>query len=472
MTDIPVHYQHVVVSGTPWERGTSHGTQARSKIQTNVNRYKTSSFLPPREDCVRYINESYLPAIQALFPDGLEEMKGIASGALVELQDVLLLNARYDLARLTGHKVGECTSVSYLGPDGSAIVAQNWDMSAWLHDLDTIIILESHMNPTDEPDSATSSGPRRIIALTEAGQLARSGMNSRGLGLCANSLWTSEDGIPFRPCLPHSLARSMYLHCPNFAAGLKAISTFPRHVSGNLMVASLDLAMDIELTPSRKYTLHPEAVDIGHGPDNFNLLITHANHYNHPALTHADISRPIDTYPGGSSLFRDKRLARLLKTYLRYSMKDLVLSRIEEQKLQVSTTKRLSPPATPPVKEHNAGRIEVGDRLNLAPEVQPDINLKNLSSSQQISQHVLTVKDLKTAFSDHASYPRSLCEHAEKGAERYGAASSGDQTMTVACVIYDLREGEMHVSTGNPCQGEHAWRKFAIKMEVATKSNI
>ncbi|KUL82440.1 hypothetical protein ZTR_11216 [Talaromyces verruculosus] len=413
MTDIPVHYQHVVVSGTPWERGTSHGTQARSKIQTNVNRYKTSSSLPSREDCVRYINESYLPAIQALFPDGLEEMKGIASGALVELQDVLLLNARYDLARLTGHKVGE---------------SQNWDMSTWLHDLDTIIVLESHMNPTDEPDSATSSGPRRIIALTEAGQLARS-------------------------------------------AGLKAISTFPRHVSGNLMVASLDLAMDIELTPSRKYTLHPEAVDIGHGPDNYNLLITHANHYNHPAMIHADISGPIDTYPGGSSLFRDKRLARLLKTYLRYSMKDLALSRTEEQKLQVSTTKSLSPPATPPVEQHNARRIEVVDRLNLAPEDQPGINLKNLSSSQQISQHVLTVKDFKTAFSDHASYPRSLCEHAEKGVERYGAASSGDQTMTVACVIYDLREGEMHVSTGNPCQGKHAWRKFAIKMEVAAKSN-
>jgi isopenicillin-N N-acyltransferase-like protein len=281
---MPVHYQHVVVSGTPWERGFSHGTQARGKIQTNVNRYKVSSSLPPREDCVRYINESYIPAIEAFFPDGLEEMKGIASGAMVELQDVLLLNARYDLARLTGHKVGECTSMAYLGAAGSAIVAQNWDMSAWLHDLDTIIVLESHMNPTDEPDPATPSGPRQIIVLTEAGQLARSGMNSCGLGLCANSLWTTEDGIPLRPCLPHSLARSMYLHCPNFAAGLKTISTFPRHVSGNLMLASLDLVMDIELTPSRKYTLHPEAVDLGHGPDNDNLLITHSNHYNHPAM--------------------------------------------------------------------------------------------------------------------------------------------------------------------------------------------
>ncbi|OKL55886.1 hypothetical protein UA08_08944 [Talaromyces atroroseus] len=457
-----MHYQHVVVSGTPWERGFSHGSQARDKIQTNVNRYKVSSSLPPREDCVKYINESYIPAIEALFPDGLEEMKGIASGAMVELQDVLLLNARYDLARLTGHKVGECTSMAYLGPDDSAIVAQNWDMSAWLHDLDTIIVLESHIDPTDEPaHTDTPSGPRRIIALTEAGQLARSGMNSRGLGLCANSLWTNEDGIPSRPSLPHSLARAMYLHCPNFAAGLKTVSTFPRHVSGNLMLASLDLAMDIELTPSRKYILHPDAVDLGlDGPETF--LITHANHYNHPAMTHAHASRPIDTYPGGSSLFRDKRLAQLLKTGLRHSMAS---SRIREQKIQIATAKGLSPPVTPPIEEHNT---EVVEQLKLSRPEQPEMNFKTSSFPQQISQHVLTVDDLKTAFSDHASYPRSLCEHADKGVERYGAASSGDKTMTVACVIYDLRKGEMHISTGNPCQGERAWRKYAIEMEATT----
>lgn len=460
-----VHYQHVVVSGTPWERGYSHGTQARSKIQTNVNRYKVSSSLPPREACVRYINDSYLPAIETLFPDGLEEMKGIASGAMVGLLDVLLLNARYDLARLTGHKVGECTSMAYLSPDGSAIVAQNWDMSAWLHDLDTIIVLESHMNHTNEPDPATPSGPRRIIALTEAGQLARSGMNSRSLGLCANSLWSTEDGIPSRPCLPHSLARSMYLHCPNFAAGLKTLSTFPRHVSGNLMVASLDLAIDIELTPSRKYILYPEAVDLGHGPDNDHILITHANHYNHPAMIHAHTSGPVDTYPGGSSLFRDKRLAQLLKS-------SPALSQIQDQEIQIATAKGFSPPVTPPTEDHNARRIETVEQLRLSPPEQPEIGFKTCSVSQQISQHTLTVKDLKTAFSDHASYPRSICEHAEKGVERYGAASSGDKTMTVACVIYDLRKGEMHVSTGNPCQGERPWMKFAIEMEATTTSEF
>jgi isopenicillin-N N-acyltransferase like protein len=460
MTEMPGHYQHVVVSGTSWERGHSHGTQARGKIQTNVNRYKASSSLPPEAVCMKYINESYLPAIEKLFPDGLEEMKGIASGAMVELQDVLLLNARYDLARLTGHKVGECTSMAYLGPDGSAIVAQNWDMSAWLHDLDTIIVLESHISTSEASNPATVPGPRRIIALTEAGQLARSGMNSHGLGLCANSLWATADDIPSRLCLPSSLARAMYLHCSNFAAGIKALSTFPRHVSGNLMVASLDLAMDIELTPSSKYILYPEAVDLGCGPEYDNLLITHANHYNSPAMLYAQSPNSSDAYPGGSSLFRDRRLAQLLKTGLRYSKENQAFYGSQTMPKQIPAAKDLSPPATPPTEKDNK---EV-DQLKLSQD-QPGLGSMTSPLRQQISQPSLTVENVKTAFSDHASYPRSLCEHAEKGVEKYGAASSGDKTMTVACVIYDLRRGEMHVSTGNPCRGEIAWKKYTLEME-------
>ena len=33
-------YQHVVVRGLPYERGFSHGTQARSKVRANVEYYE------------------------------------------------------------------------------------------------------------------------------------------------------------------------------------------------------------------------------------------------------------------------------------------------------------------------------------------------------------------------------------------------------------------------------------------------
>lgn len=41
-------YQHVVVRGLPYERGFSHGHQAKSKVQANVNYYEQPGKLASR----------------------------------------------------------------------------------------------------------------------------------------------------------------------------------------------------------------------------------------------------------------------------------------------------------------------------------------------------------------------------------------------------------------------------------------
>ncbi|RDW60108.1 hypothetical protein BP5796_11714 [Coleophoma crateriformis] len=395
-------YKHILVTGNPYERGYSHGQQAKDKICTNIRQYSTSSSLPSKEICSHYVQKVYLPAIESLFPEGLEEMKGIADGACVMLDDIILLNARYDLSRVkyspeaSQKFVGECTSMAYVQDSevgkvsDKVYVAQNWDMSPWLHDLDTIIILESHSTDADG-----TGQPSVIISLTEAGQLARSGLNSCGLGLCANSLWSTEDFSPHTPeyegksYLPFTLARRMFLECGNFAAGLKVLSTFPRHVSGNIMVGShTGLAMDFELSPSAYFALHPTPLSI----DSSAVLLTHANHF-----TGAYGNK--DTYPGGSSLFRDVRLFSLLRN----------------------------------VKKHV---------VKSEPGLKPGLG----------------ITDLRMVFGDHAGFPRSLCEHADKGRQKYGAATSN--TMTVASVIYDLSKLEIHVCKGNPCCG--TWQTYSI----------
>jgi isopenicillin-N N-acyltransferase-like protein len=40
-------YQHVVVRGTRFERGFSHGQQASLKIKKNIEYYKASGKIPP-----------------------------------------------------------------------------------------------------------------------------------------------------------------------------------------------------------------------------------------------------------------------------------------------------------------------------------------------------------------------------------------------------------------------------------------
>ncbi|OAA70855.1 peptidase C45 acyl-coenzyme A:6-aminopenicillanic acid acyl-transferase [Akanthomyces lecanii RCEF 1005] len=386
-------YQHVLVKGTPFERGQQHGSQASTKIHFNISKYKSLPSMPSPDIVDRYVRDYYIPAITAEFPRGLEEMSGIAEGAKTSLEDIVMLNARYDLSRHVRNEQGptECTSMSLVtkpadGEGGGVFVAQNWDISPWLQDNDTIIILHSI-----DPCSNNVSQPRSTIALTEAGQLGRSGMNSLGMAVCANSLWSSQDFFPAmneasgKPVLPVSLSRRMILDCGNIGQALRTVSRMSRHTSNNLMIGCRSgITMDVELTPHDAFIIHPDTIDTVSGPLQ---LLTHANHFVSPAmLSRSDIK---EGYGGGSSFYRDKRL------------------------------------------------------------------YQRLAQSARASSGELGVKDIQHAFKDHAGLPESLCEH----------ATSTSTSVTVACVVYDLSRLEMHVSTGNPCQGMWDTYKLDAKLE-------
>ncbi|KAH8807655.1 peptidase C45 acyl-coenzyme A:6-aminopenicillanic acid acyl-transferase [Xylogone sp. PMI_703] len=426
-------YQHIVVSGSAYERGYQHGVQAASKVIFNINYYNVrSSDMPPADVRTFYIEQVYLPAITQYWQEGLEEMQGIADGAGVELADVVLLNSRYDLSRVARQmakdkiaddnkfpsEVGASITAGVdvvIPPLPRVFIAQNWDMSAWLLENDTIIILESH-----DPEGDDVVRPRKVITLTEAGQLARSGMNSTGLALCANSLWSSQDlgslhiqeknvgavakvskPIKQKPYLPISLSRRMFLGCGIMSAGLRSLYNAPYHMSSNIVIGSRDgLAMDLEMTPKQHFILYPSVVAQSKGYRT--EMVTHANHFVSPAFVSRDHIHC--TYGGGSSLFRDIRLRTLLEIRA-------------EQKLQLFT---------------------------------------------DMENALLGVEDLKAAFSDHASYPNSLCEHQTQENRRkngfYGQPERS--TVTVACVVYDVANQEMHVCKGNPCIGR--WVTYTL----------
>ena len=203
-----------------------------------------------------------------------------------------MLNARYDLARIMyrmqngGQEptngdggsdeadddvANECTSV-YLYPEsttnGHAIAAQNGDMSTHLYDHDLCIYLEVHPDPSEDLPS--------MFCLTEAGQLIRTGMNSAGLAVTANSLLSSEDYVPIsytdtdcvfheiapKLVLPLTLARRVFLEYRLYSEGLVAINAFPRHVSGNLHVSSGEgFGMALEVSPNRIYKVYGDIDD-------------------------------------------------------------------------------------------------------------------------------------------------------------------------------------------------------------------
>jgi hypothetical protein len=360
-----------------------------------------------------------MPALEKLYPSGLEEIRGIADGAGVPVKDIVMLNSRYDLARcmyqlqnggrtpqsgdegaiaLKSQVEDECTS-GFFSPEatesGSSLAVHNWDMSSHLYDNDLVIYLEVHPDPSENRPS--------MFILTEAGQLIRSGMNSAGLSVTANSLLCSTDYVPVsyinengifhrvdhpKSVLPLSLARRIFLEHSVYSEGLAAVNAFPRHVSGNLHVSSAGgFAMALEVTSDRIYKFYGTMMD-----DNY---LIHSNHFLSPAfMGRHDV---YDRSTGGSTWFRFWQAERSVRKY-------------------------------------RDGR--------------------------------LTKELIRTAFSDHFSYPESLCQHPNIRGENNGPSHvltgyTSKLSMTVAFVIYDLSDMVITVCKGPPCQG--VLQEFKLK---------
>ena len=354
------------------------------------------------------IEHVYKPALEQYYPSGLQEMKGIADGAEVTLDDVILLNSRYDLARLgdspgikpvpaeddddthSDDVANECTSAVFYDaatPSGDVLTAQNWDMSARLWENDCIIYLEVHPDPSENKPS--------VFLVTEAGQLGRSGMNSAGMAVTANSLMSTEDYIPYpyhdaegtlhdvpiKPILPISMLRRMILESNHFSEAMTCAFNFPRHVSNNVTVGTAEgFGICLEVTPDRIYKVYRQIDD--------NYLI-HTNHFTHPGfLARSDATCK---YPGGSSWFRLQRFEQKIRPY-----------------------------------------AQKGD---------------------------LSTERLVDAFSDHMSFPEALCVHPDRNPVdavigHLPGYPFRSNSATVACVMYNLSKKEIRVCKGPPCQGQ------------------
>ena len=155
-------------------RGRTYGEAAADQINRAIDFY-AASFLrksglqwPDLRDAAPH----WVPLVAAYAPDLLEEMRGIAAGADVGLEDILLLNGRGELnqgnafaaAGVPGavapkDELAEgCTTFAVL-PDatgnGHMVVGQNWD---WREAVaDTLVVLR-----------ITTPGKPTIITQVEA----------------------------------------------------------------------------------------------------------------------------------------------------------------------------------------------------------------------------------------------------------------------------------------------------------------
>jgi isopenicillin-N N-acyltransferase-like protein len=287
----------IEVSGPPHERGRQYGRQAAERIRRGVVHYSGQlARLDLDRDGVAALVRAYLPVIERFDAAYIEEMRGIAAGAELPFDDVALLNARTEILKLAEHpalraRLAEpdgCTGVVALPgatADGKLIHAQNWDWKAEC--VETAVVL--HVRNDDAPD---------ILTFTEAGGLARSGLNSAGIAITANYLQSDRDyrdiGVPL------ALIRRKVLEQEHVALAMRAVYATAKSASNNMMVSHCDgVAIDFECAPDETFTVMP---DRG--------LLVHANHW----VSAVALGKLKDTGIAGTpcTLYRDMRVRELL----------------------------------------------------------------------------------------------------------------------------------------------------------------
>jgi isopenicillin-N N-acyltransferase-like protein len=269
----PTPFPLIDLAGPPRERGRQYGEAAAARIHRSAEIYLTA-FEQQKLGAarVRELVDTLMPIIDRFEPAYLDEMRGIAEGAHCPLEHIVVVNARTELlaeARRTAADPDGCTGAVVLpeaSADGNLLHGQNWDWRAECADTGVVLRI------------ARDDGPD-VLTFTEAGGLARCGMNSAGVALTANFLGSDRDGRT--PGVPLVLLRRRALESAHFALGIQTIYATPKWVSNNIMLSHAPVdhasighgaAVDIESAPDESFVIQPD-----------NGLLVHANHFESPA---------------------------------------------------------------------------------------------------------------------------------------------------------------------------------------------
>jgi isopenicillin-N N-acyltransferase-like protein len=274
-------FPHVRVAGSPRARGRAYGEQARDRVRRSVEAYREVFAADTGWDwpSVRAHARQYALPIQRFDARYLEEIRGIAEGAGLDEEDVLAINVRTEVmfaatarrAADPSRRVGECTAFAVTperSDDGHTVIGQNWD---WLlHAEDTVVVLEAQQD--DGPD---------YVTVVEAGLLAKTGMNSSGIGLVTNALASDADaGVPG---IPYHVALRAVLDAETISDAYAALQRGYRSSSANYLIAHADgLAVDIEASPGDFDQLYLTFPTDG--------VLLHTNHFLSPRFTGRDVS--------------------------------------------------------------------------------------------------------------------------------------------------------------------------------------
>ena len=358
----------IETTGPARERGRMHGRAARARIERSVATYaRLFAYCGIDWAAAQRLGAGYCELIGAFDAESLEEIEGIAEGSGRHLNEILALNARTEILppsypgspsadwrRIAAANVaggvpdwGECTSVAVQpahSSTGSTLLAQNWD---WLGAQRAALVLVRYA----ETDGS------HCITLTEAGMLAKIGLNSHGYGVCLNILRSTDDGS--RPGVPvHVLLRGL-LKCADVEAAVRLAQGLQFGGSSNVLCADTR-------GETAALEFSPRGLEVVRGST---AALCHTNHFLAPesALHQASLAPSLSTVP------RLERILELTGAHAgRFSPEDLQRMLRDETDGYLSICRRADPALAPEACVETVASVimDLGARvMQVAPDV-------------------------------------------------------------------------------------------------------
>ena len=185
--------------------GLCHGKKLRDRVRRTWKWYERLFMsIGANTKMLRSFGARFMNVIREFDKRYSDEIEGIAKGCGLEPYAIYCLNARTEISlqllQRYSEMPSECTSA--FSPK-TGILAQNWD---WDEDLEKLAVI-----------SEIRTKEHAILTMHEPGMLAKTGMNSNGIGVCLNALhipkeWKKGDlnGVPV-----HVLLRAI-LDCKSY----------------------------------------------------------------------------------------------------------------------------------------------------------------------------------------------------------------------------------------------------------------
>lgn len=248
MGSVSVTLPVLTLEGSARARGRGHGEALRSLIHEYLDRWRADIARDLGVDPTVYLHDlvaanDFLPAVRRWAPDLLEELAGLAEGAGLDFETALArqladedywtrLGLKYGSA--TGHE--RCSALGAVGqPRGSAWIAQNMDLPAFWDGSQALL----HIRAAEDLE---------ILVFTTAGQLGLCGMNSRGVGLCCNTILQCSHS---RSGLPEVFVVRCVLELATAEMAENFIRSVPHASPQNYLVGDPERVIDLEVSASQ-----------------------------------------------------------------------------------------------------------------------------------------------------------------------------------------------------------------------------